>query len=154
MLNEIIFFLHALFIGICTLVALHFGSFGLSIFICIQSLISNMFILKETTLFGFTATCTDAYTIGCILSLNLLQEYYGPAIAKKIININFLSLCFYGGAIQIQLWYFPAATDQMHPFFGLLFRSAPRIVIASLLVTWLTQMFDYWLYKNLKKIFQ
>jgi queuosine precursor transporter len=154
MLNEFIFSFHALFIGLCTLIAFQFGSFGLSSFICIQSLLANIFILKETTLFGFTAVCTDVFTIGCTLSLNLLQEYYGPAITKKIINLNFFLFLFYVCSSQIHLWYLPASTDIMHPLFELLLGTAPRIIFASLLVSWISQMFDFWLYKNMKRIFQ
>jgi queuosine precursor transporter len=152
MLNEFIFLIHTIFVSSCTLIALYLGRSALIVFICVQSILANSFILKQATLFGLNATCTDVFTISGVLGLNLLQEYYGKEVARKAIWINFFLLIFYTAATQFHLWYLPAPTDSAQPFFELLLHSAPRIVVASLFVFLLVQHFDSWLYGNLKRV--
>ena len=89
MINELIFIFHCLIIASSSLFALFLGSYGLVAFICIQCILANLFVIKQITLFGYTATCSDAFTVGATLGLNLLQEYFGKNITKKTIWINF-----------------------------------------------------------------
>ncbi len=151
MLNEIVFIFHCTMISIFSLAALFCGSHALVTFICIQCILANLFVLKQISLFGFTATCADAFTVGATLGLNLLQEYYGAHITKKAIWINFVFLVFYLIATQIHIAYAPAVFDITQQHFVALLGLMPRIVIASFSVYFLVQMLDYCLYGLLKK---
>src|SRR5882724_1397465 len=111
MINEIFFIFHSIIIAISALVALGLGQSALVAFICTQCILANLFVIKQITLFGLTATCADAFTIGATLGLNLLQEYFGKEAAKKAIWINFALLIFYLIASQIHLLYVPAYCD-------------------------------------------
>src|SRR5579872_1927718 len=153
MLNEIIFILHSVIITCSALIALFLGSPALIAFICIQCILANLFVLKQITLFGFTATCADAFTIGATLGLNLLQEYFGKEITKKAIWVNFFLLIFYLLVSQIHLFYVPTPFDTTHQHFILLLQFMPRIVIASFSVYLFVQMLDYYLYGILHKVF-
>src|SRR5205085_8602177 len=117
----------------------------------IQCILANLFVIKQITLFGFTATCADAFTVGATLGLNLLQEYFGKDITKKAIWVNFFLLIFYLIVSQIHLWYTPAAFDTAQEHFIPLLGLMPRIVIASFSVYFFVQMLDYYLYGMLKK---
>jgi len=152
MFNELIFLLHAALIGLAALGALAFGRAALVAFVCIQCILANLFVLKQTTLFGFNATCADAFTIGATIGLNLLQEYYGKAITRKTIAINFFFLAFYAIMTQIHLWYAPSAFDTTQSSFLALLGFMPRIVIASFTVYLIAQLVDYYLYGWLKKV--
>jgi uncharacterized integral membrane protein (TIGR00697 family) len=149
-MNELIFVFHGLIISISSLIALKMGKEALVAFISVSGILANLFVIKQTTLCGFTATCSDAFTIGAVLGLNLLQEYYGRDVAKKAIWISFFLLLFYAIASHIHLLYIPTATDTTHALFCTLLDCMPRIAIASFSVYLLVQHIDSWLYAQLK----
>src|SRR6185295_1974808 len=103
MFNELLFLFHCITVAIFSLISLWLGPSALVAFICAQCILANLFVIKQTTLLGLTATCADAFTVGATLGLNLLQEYFGKEIAKKTIWINFFLLIFYAIISQIHL---------------------------------------------------
>lgn len=150
--NELIFLVQSCAISLTALGSLYLGKEALVSFVCLSCILANFFILKQTTLFGLSATCTDAFTIGATLGLNLLQEYYGQAITRKTVYINFFLLIFYAVMSQIQLFYIPSVLDSAHNAFFSLLTFMPRIVIASFTVYFIAQMIDYYVYGLLKRI--
>lgn len=153
MTNEILFIFHSGIIALSALISLYLGPLALSAFVCIQCILANLFVIKQTTLFGFNATCSDVFTIGATFGLNLLQEYYGKEPARKTIMINFFLLVFYVVVSHIHLLYAPSAYDTTQASFAHLLDFMPRIVIASFTVYFISQMCDYSVYGFLKKIF-
>ncbi len=153
-MNELIFIFHTVIIATFALGALALGRSALVAFVCTQCILANLFVVKQITLFGLTATCADAFTVGATIGLNLLQEYFGKEIAKKTIWINFFLLIFYAIVSQIHLIYIPHSADIMHLHFMPLLNLMPRIVIASFSVYLISQMADFYLYGFLKKTFQ
>ncbi len=152
-MNELIFLLQTIIITIFALGSLALGRSALVAFVCLCCIIANLFVVKQITLFAFTATCSDAFTVGAVLGLNLLQEYFGKEIAKKTIWINFFLLIFYTLISQIHLLYLPNSADTAHEHFVPLLSLMPRIALASLAVYLFTQIIDYYLYGILKKAF-
>ena len=152
-MNELIFIAHTIIIALCALVALALGKSALIAFVCIQCMLANLFVIKQITLFGFTATSADAFTVGATIGLNLLQEYFGKKIAKRAIWINFFLLIFYAIVSQIHLLYIPHISDITQQYFMPILHLMPRIVIASFSVYLFTQLIDYYLYGILKKTF-
>lgn len=152
-MNELIFIFHSIIIALFALGSLLLGSSALVAFVCIQCILANLFVIKTTTLFGFTATCSDAFTVGATIGLNLLQEYFGKEITKKTIIINFFLLIFYAIVSQIHLIYSPYITDTTQPHFLNILSFMPRIVVASFSVYLISQLADYYLYGILKKFF-
>lgn len=150
MINECIFIFHAIIIAISALISLLGGPVMLTTFVALQCILANLMVLKQTVLFGLTATCADPFSIGATLGLNLLQEYYGKNAAKNAIAISFKALLFYLFMTIIHLWYIPAAVDTTHNHFVLLFSVMPRIIIASFIVFYISQSCDYWLYNIFK----
>lgn len=153
-MNELIFIFHTIIIAAFSLGSLALGKSALVAFVCTQCILANLFVIKQITLFGLTATCADAFTVGATIGLNLLQEYFGKAIAKKAIWINFFLLIFYAIVSQIHIMYIPHSADEAQQYFIPLLTLMPRIVIASFSVYLITQMCDYYLYGILKKTFQ
>jgi queuosine precursor transporter len=151
MINELIFLLHTIVIASSVLIALWLGAAALVAFICVQCILANLFVIKQISLFGFNATCADGFTIGAVLGLNILQEYYGREITKRAIWINFFLLIFYAIVSQIHLAYVPSSVDMMHQFFVPILSTMPRIVIASFFVYFIAQTTDYYLYGFLKR---
>ena len=152
-MNELIFIIHTIIIALFSLGSLAMGQGALVAFVCSCCILANLFVVKQITLFGLTATSADAFTVGATIGLNLLQEYFGKKIAKKTIWINFLLLIFYAIVSQVHLIYIPHTADTMHLHFMPLLSLMPRIVVASFSVYLIAQMADYYLYGFLKTIF-
>ena len=151
-MNELIFIIQTITISLAALGALYLGKEALVTFICVQSILANLFVLKQTTLFGLNATCSDAFAVGATLGLNLLQEYFGKTITRKAIWLNFFFLVFYAIISQVHLAYAPSMYDITQHHFLALLTFMPRIVVASFIVYLIAQTVDYVLYGTLKKI--
>lgn len=154
MINELIFFSHIVIMSLSTLVALRMGKEALVALISVQAVLSNLFVVKEVTHFGLASTGADAFTIGTVLGLNLLQEYYGRDIAQKSIWISLFSLFFYGVVSQIHIYYIPHPHDVMDVHFKAILTSMPHIIAASFVVYFITQQLDLFLFGVLKTFFQ
>ena len=153
MINELIFIFHAAFMSCSALAALWFGQAALVAFITLQCVLANLFVIKQITLFGLTATTADAFTIGSVLGLNLLQEYYGRPSVRKAIWVSFTLMVFYAIASQIQLIYLPNAFDTTQAHFVPILSLMPRIVGASFTVYLLVAHIDAWLFAHLQRWF-
>ena len=151
--NELLFALHIGIVSLFSLGALKLGKEALIAFICLCCVLANLFVAKQILLCTFNATSSDSFTIGSVLGLNLLQEYFGKEIAKKALWINFFVLIFYTLMTQIHLVYIPSSCDSMQPHFSALLSNMNRIAIASLGVYFLVQYLDYRIYGFLKKKF-
>lgn len=151
-MNEILFITHAFVVIGFVMAALRYGnSYSLISLVAVQAILANLFVVKQMPLFGMTVTCSDVYSIGCILSLNLLQEYYGKDLAKKAVQISFLGLIFFTLMSQIHLWYVPAASDLTQSSFETIFAATPRIILASIAVFYLVMKIDLIFFSWLKK---
>jgi uncharacterized integral membrane protein (TIGR00697 family) len=149
-MNEIIFFLQIVAISSFLLIALTLGKEALISIICLCGILANIFVLKQIDLFGLTVTASDAYMVGCILGLNLLQEYYGKDITRRAIITNFMLLIFYLLLASIHLAFIPSSYDNSHLHFVALLAPMPRIILASFTSYFTVQYIDYYFYGFLK----
>lgn len=145
-MNEIIFLIHLVCVGFITLVLLRFELPGLVAFLCAQAIVANLFVIKQITLIGLNATAADIYIVGSVLTLNLIQEYYGKLPARKAIWISFILLIFYTLVSQIQLAYIPSDSDFAHMAYDAILSFMPRITIASMATYLIVQYFDTYFY--------
>lgn len=152
-MNEIIFISHILFVIIATLGALRKGKDALISLIALQAVMANLFVVKQMTLFGLNVTCSDVYSVGGILGLNLLNEYHGKEAAKNTVWVSFAAMLFFGIMSQMHLAYMPSLNDSSQIHFLKLLSSAPRILIASFIAYFISSRFDVWYYSMLKNSF-
>jgi|SRR5579871_5356319 len=152
-INELLLLIHIILLSLASLGALALGKEALVAFVCLQSVLANLFVTKQMTLFGLNATAADAFTIGSVIGLNLLQEYFGKESAQKAIWINLGTSLVYIAATQIHLAYVPNNWDTMHVHCYALLSVMPRIVITSVIVFFVVQQLDYLLYGLLKRKF-
>ncbi|MFA6527181.1 MAG: queuosine precursor transporter [Candidatus Babeliales bacterium] len=150
-LNELFFLFHAAWIIGATCMALYLGREALITLICLESVLSNLMISKQISLLGMHTICTDVFTIGSIIGLSLVQECFGKATARRTIIINFCMLVFYLVSSNLHVLYVPNDFDTMHDLFAILFKPMPRIIIASMLVYYVVQLFDTWLFGKIKQ---
>ncbi len=151
--NELLFFLQILLSLLFTLGALRLGKEALITNSAFQALFANLFLLKQIGLFGLEVTASDGFAVGCLLSLNLLREFYGRESADKSIQISFFCLLFFALFSQLHLFYEPSRGDTAHGVYVALFSPAPRLFLSSLFTFWLVQRFDLWLFEKLSGSF-
>jgi len=146
MINEVIFVFHSILVGLFAILSLRLGKDALISLLCLQVILSNLFVSKQMIIFGLCATCSDVFSIGAGLCLNLLQEYYGKAVAKRTIWISFFCLAFYLLMTQIHLIYLPNQFDITQDLYQKLFGLMPRLAFASLVSYLISQNLDNYLY--------
>lgn len=121
--------------------------------ISLLCVLANLFVVKQVTIMGLHTTAAEAYAVGALLGLHIVQEYYGKAMAKKAVALSFFSLLFYAIVSQIHLLYVPSSFDTGNAHFTALLRPAPRLAIASLVTFLIVQNLDRYLYGRLLKKF-
>jgi queuosine precursor transporter len=152
-MNELVFFLHLLVNLAFLLGALRWNKKALVFFFVLESLLANLFVLKQILLFGLTVTPSDVYAVGAILALNLIREYYGPEAAKKSVLLTFFSLLFFLIMSQFQLYYAPSSVDYMASAYSQVLAKLPRLLSFSVIVFLIVQKLDLWLYSYCQKNF-
>lgn len=150
-MNEFLFFLHIFILIVFLFVSAKIGKSALIIFVCLQTVLANLFVTKQMDFFSFTVTCSDVYVVSAIFGLNLLQEYFGKEEAKKTIYYSFIFLLLFMIVAKIHVLYTPAPVDTTQSSFVKIFESTPRIILASIFVFFLVQWFDLLFYGLLKK---
>jgi queuosine precursor transporter len=154
MTNILIFCSHIIFVCLLALFALRMGQATLTSFVGLLFVAANLFVTKQIGLFGLTVTTADALGVGAVLSLNLLQEYFGRQAARRAL----LSGTFIGGAFVLLSWfqvaYHPVSSSTYSNAFTLILSATPRIVLASLVTFFLVQQLEYRLYGYLKTYFK
>lgn len=150
LMNEFLFFIQVFFIVTFALGALKLGKEALIVWVTVQALIANLFVLKQINLFGFDVTAADAFAIGSLLGLNLLQEYFGKEYAKKATWICFFFMVFFALISQFHLFFHPSQYDFSHSAFETILSVTPRLLFASMTVFFVVQQFDIRFFNFLK----
>ena len=151
--NEFLFLIHSFIITFFTLSALWIGKEALITIIVMHCVLANLFVTKQITLFSLSATGTDAFIIGSVLGLNVLQEYFGSQIARRVIFVNFFILLYFIAASFMHCAYVANEFDTMSNAFDVILLPLPRIVWVSMFVFLFVQFVDYKLFQILKNIF-
>lgn len=150
-MNETVFFIHIFLVVGAILYSLKKGPFALVSLIALQGVLANLFVVKQMKLFGFDVTCSDVFAVGGLLSLNLLQEFFGRELGKKAITVSFLSMIFFAVMTQVHLQYIPSDQDYTHESFLMIFSATPRIILASITVYLIVQQLDLRFFSFLQK---
>ena len=153
-MNELLFIFH---IG-AILFSVHLFSklerAGLSAIFVMQLLFANLFLLKETTLFGLVVTTTDCYTIGSFLTLNLIRERYGKIASDETILLGLLSILFLPFMAMFLLSYqSPLENANFSHLYHTLLTPSSRIFLVSLLCMIAFQKLDTFLFARLRARF-
>ena len=151
-MNESIFFLHILILLASVFLFSKLGKSGLTSIFVLQIVFANLFILKETTLFGLVVTTTDCYTIGSFLTLNMIREIYGKSASDKTILIGFCSILFLPFMSFFLLAYEPHQGNlAMDSLYKNLLTPSFRIFFTSLVCMITFQKLDTYLFSKLRK---
>src|ERR1043165_6935556 len=130
-MNELLFLLHILLVIGFGLFALKMGKATRTAWIGLQAVLANLFVIKQIPFFGFHATCSDVFAVGCIFGLNILREYYGQVAAKKALWACFFAMLFFVAMAQVHLLYVPSPFDTTQASFTQILSASPRLLGAS-----------------------
>lgn len=152
-MNELIFILYVCVATAATLAAAWLSREALVALICLQAVLMNLFVAKEIMLCGFVATASDALGVAAALGLNVLQEFYGGAVARKAVWLSFFCALYYLMLSVLHMAYMPSCTDTSNVHFAALLLPMPRIILVSLCSYLIAQAADRYLYGLLNKLF-
>ncbi|HJN37302.1 MAG TPA: queuosine precursor transporter [Gammaproteobacteria bacterium] len=146
-MNELLFGIHLLsLLGMMTLISVFRVQLleAVFIFCCVAA---NVFVLKQINLFGLQVTAADVYSVGAMLSVNLLQEFSPKSSINNLIQMGFIVMLLFAVNSWFHLLYVPGLHDYSQEAYQMLFHHTPRLVIVSMVCF----LFSTWVEASLFK---
>ncbi|MBR1811715.1 MAG: queuosine precursor transporter [Clostridia bacterium] len=147
MLNSLLLLTSVFVIFGATLLAYRlFGKAGLYCVSVAASILSNIEVLILINAFGMEQTLGNVLFAATFLITDILSECEGKKAANKAVYLGIFTSIFFLILSQSWLLYQPAAGDTMAGAIRAVFSTTPRMILASLSVYAVSQLFDVWLY--------
>lgn len=140
-------------IVIFTLVVLiekFFKKEGLYAWLCIATILANLTVCKTIDIFNYTTALGNVLFASIFLATDIMSEKYSKKEAKKGIYLSVFSAITFIIVTQIALLFQPSNSDIVNESMKNLFNISLRTTIASILMFFLSNMFDIYLYNKLK----
>lgn len=144
--NELIFLCQSGLVAFFAVGAVFFGLGGLTSVVAVCALLSNLFIRKQATIFGFNVVTCDALVIGSDIAIHLIYEYFGKKAAEKAIHLCLYVSLFFIAISQLFLRYMPNVFDSSQPSYEAAFGPMPWIIGTSCVVALMTKVLNLGLY--------
>lgn len=151
-MNTFILAAHLVAIIVISFFVRRLGSVALTCFVVLQTILANLFVLKQINVCGFDATCSDVFSVGAMISLNMLQEDYDAKSSKQAVLLSFAFMLFFVTMSWIHLQYIPAEQDGTYEAYSAILGMTPRLMIASIVTTLISQGIDVKLFGLLKQL--
>ena len=150
MMNEILLIGSLIFIyGMALLGYKLFGKTGLYCISAAATILANIEVLIMIKAFGAEQTLGNVLFAVTFLITDILSECEGKKAADKAVYTSFFSSIFFLVLSQSWLHYVPSESDWASPAIQTIFSNTPRMIIASLAVYGISQLFDVWLYHKI-----
>lgn len=133
-----------------------FGKLGLFIWIPIATILANIQVLVSVQMLGLASTLGNVIYSSTFLATDILSENYSKKEAKKAVAIGFFTLIVVTVLMNYILQYQvidDPYSKEMYGHVSAIFKSMPRLVIASLCAFFVSQTHDVWAYQLWKKYF-
>lgn len=150
MMNEILLIGSLIFIyGMALLGYKLFGKTGLYCISAAATILANIEVLIMIKAFGAEQTLGNVLFAVTFLITDILSECEGKKAADKAVYTSFFASIFFLVLSQSWLHYVPSESDWASPAIRTIFSNTPRMIIASLAVYGVSQLFDVWLYHKI-----
>lgn len=153
-MNELLFFVQLIVMYTLVVLALRFfGKKGVFIWIVLALVMCDILAMKLTPMFGLVVGATMIYSVS-FLGTDIICELYGKKEAKKIVWLSLF--CMVGMVIIIQLFLKMKChpeSEWANPHYIAIFGFYPRVVLASIIATAISQFHDVWAYDAWRKRF-
>ncbi|MDE6275369.1 MAG: queuosine precursor transporter [Clostridia bacterium] len=146
-MNELILILSLVVIyGVALLAYKLFGKSGLYCVSALATVLANIEVIILIKAFGMEQTLGNVLFAVTFLITDILSECEGKKSANKAVFIGIFSQIFFLILSQSWLLYKPSGNDTAMAAIKEVFSNTPRVVLASLAVYAISQIFDVWLY--------
>lgn len=151
MCNELLFFIELIVcFGSLLLVNKFLNKEGLIAWMAIACILANILTTKNITAFGMTYTLGTIMFASNFLATDILTERFGPSEARKGVAVGMIATICLIVFTQIGLHYIPSAIDYIDPALHEVFALSLRVSISSLVMYFIANMLDVYLYNLLK----
>ena len=127
------------------------GKTGLTVWVNISCIVSNIQVIKTVDFFGFEATLGNIIYATCFLATDILSEFYSEEDSKKAVNMGLFSQISMTLLMQCALFFIPSENDFADPALHTIFKIMPRIAAGSLAAYYISNRFDIFSYNLLKR---
>lgn len=153
MSNEVIFFLEIVIVFSLVLTAHKlFGKLGLLTWIAIAVVIADIEVLKNVNIFGMDTTLGSVIFGSIFLATDILTECYGLKEAKRGVYLAIFCSIIFALCSQITLLYSKNIIDFADEPLRQILSINLRVLCASLLMFFIANMADVFLYERLRII--
>lgn len=126
-----------------------FGSSGLYAMSVLCTVAANIEVMILVRAFGLDQTLGNILFACTFVITDILSENHGKDSANKAARISIFVTAAFMLLTRSWLLYTPAAEDGVMDSVRILFANTPRVMLSSLTVCAVTQLFDVWLYHKL-----
>jgi len=153
-MNELLFFLGIIAVfGCVVLVGKYFGEKGLVAWVAIATILANVILPKQITLFGLDVTLGNIMFSSTYLCTDILCERVGVKSSRRAVIVGLIAALFFVGLTQVTLWFIPNDYDLVQPAMKELFAFSARVTLASVTMYTLANLADVYLFESLRKKF-
>lgn len=129
-----------------------FGSKGVMAWSILATVAANIECLVQIDAFGMSMTGGNILFASTFLATDIISEMYGKKEANAVVNISIVTSVLFVLISQTWLFFAPNAVDFAFPHVQGIFKSVPRVMIASLVTYAIVQKTDIWLYHLIWKL--
>lgn len=125
---------------------------GLYVWIAGALITANMLVAKNIDILGLQATLGNILFASTFLATDILSEKYSIKESKKAINIGIMAVILFTIATQFSLLFKPNELDLVNESMRSLFTFNLRVNVSSILMCYLSNMLDIFIFEKIKKI--
>ena len=137
--------------GIEVLIEKIFKKEGLYAWISIALITANILVAKNIDILGLQATLGNILFASTFLATDILSEKYSAKESRKAVNIGIVSVILFTLATQFSLLFKPNEIDLVNDSLKNLFSLNLRISASSILMCYLSNLLDIYLFEKIKK---
>ncbi|MBD5100459.1 MAG: queuosine precursor transporter [Clostridiales bacterium] len=123
-----------------------FGKSGLYAMSAVATAFANIEVIILVKAFGMEQTLGNVLFASTFLITDILSECEGKKCANKAVMIGIFTQVFFLILSQSWLLYKPVEGDTVMESIKVVFSNTPRMILSSLAVYAVSQIFDVWLY--------
>lgn len=123
-----------------------FGAGGMMAFTAFATIAANIEVMLLVDAFGMEMTLGNVLFATTFLVTDILSETAGKRAAQQAVHAGIMTNLLFILVSQSWLLYQPAGSDWAAPAMREIFSNTPRMMLASLAVYAIAQLFDVWLY--------
>lgn len=124
---------------------------GLYVWISVALVTANILVAKNINILGLQATLGNILFASTFLATDILSEKYSAKESKKAINIGIVAVILFTLATQFSLMFNPNELDMVNDSMKNIFTLNLRISISSIVMCYLSNLLDIFLFEKLKK---